>query len=258
MGGAAARNLRRISMERGLVHEKLQSKQEEELPSFEELSRDLQGWNGRWKKKKASALIQERIRIDELEIEQRRLDIEERHKKAEERREQRRRTIEIEQHELQEEVNRHEARQKAQRLVTAWSKMARRVVDLHEQLIQQLQQPTECVACSGSGQCMRCHGEGSLTVTYLTPSVPEKRDEIFRGRCLYGCPACGGSRDGLEIHGRESSELGSGMCRICHGDGQIWPSMKEVLKKIQDGHVTLADVQPKGEIYVHGPTADVN
>ncbi|CAK9030222.1 unnamed protein product [Durusdinium trenchii] len=119
MGGAAARNLRRISMERGLVHEKLQSKQEEELPSFEELSRDLQGWNGRWKKKKASALIQERIRIDELEIEQRRLDIEERHKKAEERREQRRRTIEIEQHELQEEVNRHEARQKAQRL--AWA-----------------------------------------------------------------------------------------------------------------------------------------
>lgn len=89
---------------------------------IQELSRDLQGWNGRWKKKKAlkghqnhfqeltgdfwdrlacvitsfweghgtshpavpvaqaSALIQERIRIDELEIEQRRFgpcDVEE-------------------------------------------------------------------------------------------------------------------------------------------------------------------------------------
>lgn len=44
----------------------------EELPSFEELAMDLQGWNGRWKKKKASVLIEERLKIDEMKVLQRR------------------------------------------------------------------------------------------------------------------------------------------------------------------------------------------
>eukprot|EP00438_Fugacium_kawagutii_P014286 Skav226003 [mRNA] locus=scaffold1010:23315:25169:- [translate_table: standard] len=36
----------------GLVHEPSPSKSDE-LPSYDELARDLQGWNGRWKQKKA-------------------------------------------------------------------------------------------------------------------------------------------------------------------------------------------------------------
>lgn len=71
----------------------------------------------------------------------------------------------------EEEVSRHEARQKAKRLAAAWADMARRAVDLEERLVQQLRQPKECAVCHGSGQCMKCGGEGSLTLTYLTPSV---------------------------------------------------------------------------------------
>jgi len=230
------------------VQEPLPSKKEE-LPSFEELSRDLQGWNGRWKKKKASALIEERMRLDELELLQKRYEVEEQRRKNEEKREQRRKTIELEQLELQEEVNRHEARQKAKRLASAWCTMARRAVDLQERLIEKLQEPKECVACHGSGHCLKCRGEGLLTVTYLTPSVQSYSEEVFRGRCVYGCPACGGVRDDI---GAESIP-GTGACRICHGEGQIWPSMKDVLKTIQAKSMTWADVLPPGEINVHAP-----
>ena len=103
-------------------------------------------------------------------------------------------------------MSRHEARQKGKRLTATWADMARRAVDLQERLVEQLQQPKECAACHGSGECMksaaqriswssepRCGGEGSLTLTYLTPSV-RGQDDVFRGRCIYGCPACGGLR----------------------------------------------------------------
>ncbi|CAL1166317.1 unnamed protein product [Cladocopium goreaui] len=80
--GGASRNLRRVSLQRGLVHETPPSKSDE-LPSFEELSRDLQGWNGRWKQKKASVLMEERLRVDEMEILQKRYEMEERRRKDE-------------------------------------------------------------------------------------------------------------------------------------------------------------------------------
>lgn len=248
--GGASRNLRRVSLQRGLVHETPPSKSDE-LPSFEELSRDLQGWNGRWKQKKASVLMEERLRVDEMEILQKRYEMEERRRKDEEKREHRRRTIELEQHELQEEVARHEARQKAKRLASAWSRMASRALELQELLIEKLLEPSDCGACHGSGECLKCRGEGLLTVTYLTPSVQTRKDEVFRGRCVYGCNACGGVRDGNDIFGQQSAQPGTGVCRICHGQGQIWPSMRDVMAQVQAREVSWSDVLPPGEINVY-------
>ncbi|CAJ1340737.1 unnamed protein product [Effrenium voratum] len=222
--GSVPRSLRRFST-RGLCAARDKGCElpsfESELPSFEELERDMQGWNGPWKKKKAAVLMQERLRVDHQELVRKRLEKEEHRRRVEERREQLRRTMEEEQRELQEEIQRHETRQRAQRLACAWSDFARRAVMLRERLIESMRQPSECLACRGTGRCARCHGQGTRTVTYLSSNVQCRADDLFRGRCVYGCHACGGVRDGTDIYGQASSQLGTGLCGPSPGHGYL-------------------------------------
>ncbi|CAE7202823.1 TANC1 [Symbiodinium natans] len=232
-GLVESRNLRRFSKQRGLVQQDADAK-DEEVPSLEELERDLQGWNGQWKKKKASVLILERLRLDrEAEI-RRREELEERRRRQEEKREHVRRTMEQEQRELQEEIKRHEARVKSLDAAKAWQNFAHRIVCLQDQLMEELKQPWTCSTCSGSGLCYRCKGEGILSVTYLSSSVHTRNEDAFRGRCAYGCHACGGTRDGRDVYGHETGELGSGLCLKCAGQGQIWPSLRDVLDQMEE------------------------
>mmetsp|Transcript_9175 Transcript_9175/g.21439 ORF Transcript_9175/g.21439 Transcript_9175/m.21439 type:complete len:319 (-) Transcript_9175:37-993(-) len=233
-GPAESRDLRRFSKQRGLVAEARDLKAEE-IPSLEELERDLQGWNGQWKKKKASVLILERLRLDQEEEDRKREELEERRRRMEERRDHMRRTVEQEQRELQEEISRHEARVRSLKAAKTWQNFAHRVVSLQETLIEELKRPSPCSACSGSGLCHRCKGEGTLSVTYLSSNVQNRSDaDSFRGRVAYGCHACGGTRDGRDVYGQETAELGSGICLKCGGEGQIWPTLREVLAQVED------------------------
>ncbi|CAE7216613.1 unnamed protein product [Symbiodinium necroappetens] len=230
---AETRNLRRLSKQRGLVQRDTEP-QGEEIPSLEELERDLQGWNGQWKKKKAAVLILERLRLDQEAEDRRREELEERRRRQEEKREQMRRIMEQEQRELQEEIKRHEARVKSLNAAKTWQSFAHRIVSLQEKLIEELKQPWTCPTCSGSGLCNRCKGEGTLSVTYLSSNVQARNADAFRGRCVYGCHACGGIRDGRDVYGHETAELGSGLCLKCAGQGQIWPSLREVLAQMEE------------------------
>lgn len=230
---AETRNLRRLSKQRGLVQRDTEP-QGEEIPSLEELERDLQGWNGQWKKKKAAVLILERLRLDQEAEDRKREELEERRRRQEEKREQMRRIMEQEQRELQEEIKRHEARVKSLNAAKTWQSFAHRIVSLQEKLIEELKQPWTCPTCSGSGLCNRCKGEGTLSVTYLSSNVQARNADAFRGRCIYGCHACGGIRDGRDVYGHETAELGSGLCLKCAGQGQIWPSLREVLAQMEE------------------------
>eukprot|EP00440_Ansanella_granifera_P040537 gb/GFBE01043965.1/.p1 GENE.gb/GFBE01043965.1/~~gb/GFBE01043965.1/.p1 ORF type:complete len:292 (+),score=72.09 gb/GFBE01043965.1/:1-876(+) len=231
LGAVASRNLRGFSEARCLIQKEI-PQTPETIPSFEELERDLNGWNGTWKKKKAAELMKERMRLQMAEDIEKRLAEEERRRKIEERQEWLRRAKEQEQQEILKEMERCRAKQRAAKAACSWQLFSRRALQEEERLQQRLRHPTACGACSGSGRCQRCNGQGSLVATYLAPSVKGSvAHPRFHGRSSYGCSSCGGFRDGSEELGESATFEGTGRCTACKGHGQIWPTLAEVLER---------------------------
>eukprot|EP00441_Pelagodinium_beii_P035758 CAMPEP_0197651764 /NCGR_PEP_ID=MMETSP1338-20131121/34038_1 /TAXON_ID=43686 ORGANISM="Pelagodinium beii, Strain RCC1491" /NCGR_SAMPLE_ID=MMETSP1338 /ASSEMBLY_ACC=CAM_ASM_000754 /LENGTH=294 /DNA_ID=CAMNT_0043226495 /DNA_START=52 /DNA_END=937 /DNA_ORIENTATION=+ len=165
----ASRELREFSRSRRLLQP--EAEQTEAMPSLEELEQDLTGWNGKWKQKKAVALIAERRRMQLAEEMEQKLVEQEKRQRLQEQREWMRRAKEEEEKALLAEAKRHEAKERSLRAACSWRNFCRRVLEEEDCLMSHLREPVPCVPCRGSGLCVSCGGTGSLSVTYLAASV---------------------------------------------------------------------------------------
>lgn len=90
--------------------------------------------------------------------------------------------------------------------------------------------PAACEACSGSGNCQTCGGNGFTSALYLVGQLgaqhlpdgsgPESASVQY-GRKPLGCHDCGGYHHGIlgEV------KIGMGICLACDGHGKIWPKL---------------------------------
>lgn len=232
-GLAASRNLREFSVARHLAQPD-KPDEGEVIPSFEELEQDLKGWNGRWKKKRAVELMQERLRIQMVEDMERKLAEEERRRQLQERQEWYRRAKEDSDKQVQLAAQRAEAKERSLKMACSWQSFARRTVQQEERLREQLRAPITCDSCEGSGECKNCCATGIIHATYLSSTTnADEKQQRFHGRSAYGCSFCGGLRDGKEALGKFAEHAGTGKCAKCGGRGKIWPPLAEVVAKLK-------------------------
>lgn len=106
--------------------------------------------------------------------------------------------------------------------------------------------PTACEACSGSGRCQTCGGDGYTSALYLVGQIaghgvpdssgPESASVEY-GRKPLGCHDCGGYHHGIlgEV------KIGMGICLACDGHGKIWPKLEDEPKSFRRAHRTKVD-----------------
>merc|ERR1719199_1389442 len=196
-----------------------------------ELLLDLQGGNGRWKKRQAEEEIVRRNKLQaekDLQLKHER-DILQQQRKDEQDwlmktlQEQEKKIKEISEHDrLEEECQEKRRAEIEQKRLQIKAENARR---------KQLQQPTPCDSCGRSGKCPSCSGSGCISVSYLSSNVGDA-SQAFRGQTLTGCTSCAGRRDGAELLKLDVIK-GHGRCVACNGYGKTWLSAEEVEAAMQ-------------------------
>jgi len=212
---------------RGLLKET--EEQQPSLPlSLEDLRKDAEGWNGRWKRNKALEEVKWRVQQHLQEEEQARMDREAAKRQQQERAYWDSMEQEQKKRDLEELCRRERLERKIAHLKSLDDECKRRRKEALQRRRVQFSAPSSCEICTGSGKCPECFGSGRLLAVYLAPSVGRQVTSQFRGQNEYGCHKCGGLRDGSEVFGRKPAEPGTGRCACCSGEGRVWPTVDEV------------------------------
>lgn len=195
---------------------------------MEELLLNLQGGNGRRKKQEAEEELDRRRWLQAQKENEAQREEESRRRQKMENEEWLRRTLEdqAELERAQAEYDRLEAEKEEKQ--RALEEEARLLSEAKEAKLRELQTPIPCKCCNGTGDCSSCNGTGSICVTYLSQQVSDK-SQMFSGRTMSGCRACGGRQDGSEVLKLDALK-GTGGCSACRGAGKTYLSNKDIQK----------------------------
>jgi len=198
---------------------------------MEELLLDTQGGNGRRSKRDAEQEIYRRKRVQIAK------DVEDKHEQEIQRRQQKDqqewlwKTMEEQQDAIRAVAEHDRLENEREDQQRSQEEQRQLQIEAENAHLRQLRQPRTCDACEGTGKCASCSGSGCITVTYLSSTVSGDSNG-FRGQTCSGCNACGGRKDGAELHGLDVLK-GRGSCAACRGHGRKWLREDEVERAMQ-------------------------
>jgi len=193
---------------------------------MEELLVDLEGGNGRWKKREAE---EEMSRRAGLHVEKDLQDKQEQEIRRLERKDKQdwlMKALEEQQAKIQHIADLERLEDERQERQSAEAKRRHLLIEADNAQRKQLRHPRTCMTCDGGGKCTSCSGSGCAAVMYLSSSVGSS-SQAFRGSTSTGCRACGGRKDGGELLDLAVLK-GHGRCITCDGHGKTWLSESQI------------------------------